>query len=307
MKFLPRPQRTIKAPIAVEGFGYWSGKDIRVEFRPADPGTGLTFFRDDLDGCPQIPVTYKNRVEAHHRTCLALPTASDISVGMVEHVLAALAGMWVDNCEIHVTEEEMPGMDGSASAFVSALESVGFVRQGTAVKEHRVNRTIRLEDGQRWIEIAPAPHGVLTLAYNLDYAKCPSIGHQRREIEITPENFKREIAPARTFVTLEDVEVLRKSGLAHRATEKDLLVFDEHGVIGNELRFKDECVRHKLLDLVGDLCLSGGTWNASFLGFRSGHDLNFRFMRQLMQQEEFVPAIHGEPVMEQKPIIAAVG
>lgn len=304
MKFLPRSQRTINTSIAVEGFGYWSGKDIRVEFRPADPGAGLTFFRDDLDGCPQIPVTYKNRVEAHHRTCLA---AGGVRVGMVEHVLAALAGMWVDNCEIHVTEEEMPGMDGSASAFVDALESVGFLIQHPAVKVHQVNHRIRLEDGQRWIDISPAPHGVLRLGYDLDYAKCPSIGHQRREIELTPDAFKREIATARTFVTLEDVEVLRKSGLAHRATEKDLLVFDEQGVIGNELRFPDECVRHKLLDLVGDLCLSGGTWNACFMGFRSGHDLNFRFMRQLMQQEDAAAAVHGDVLLEQKPIIAAVG
>lgn len=304
MMFVPRSQRTIKASVAVEGFGYWSGKDIRVEFRPAEIGAGLTFFRDDLPGRPQIPVTYKNRVEAHHRTCLAV---GDASVGMVEHVLAALAGMWVDNCEIHVTEAEMPGMDGSASAFVTALESVGFLRQGPPVKVHQVNHLIRLEDAQRWIEISSAAPGVLKLGYDLDYAKCPSIGHQHREIEVTPETFKREIAPARTFVTLEDVEVLRHSGLAQRATEKDLLVFGERGVIGNELRFPDECVRHKLLDLVGDLCLSGGTWNACFMGFRSGHDLNFRFMRQLMQQEEAAAAVHGDVLLEQKPIIAAVG
>ncbi len=305
MKFPPpRCQRTIKSSVAVEGFGYWSGKDIRVEFRPADPGTGLTFFRDDLPGCPRIPVVYKNRIEAHHRTCLAV---GDTFVGMVEHVLAALAGMWVDNCEIHVTESEMPGMDGSASAFVEALESVGFLSQRHPVKVHQVNRTVRLEEAQRWIEISPAPPGVLKLAYDLDYAKCVSIGHQRMELELTPESFKREIAPARTFVTLDDVEVLQKSGLAQRATVKDLLVFGEHGVIENTLRFADECVRHKLLDLVGDLCLSGGTWNGSFFGFRSGHDLNYRFMRQLMQQEEYAPAVHGEIILEQKPIIAAVG
>ncbi|MDO4549887.1 MAG: UDP-3-O-acyl-N-acetylglucosamine deacetylase [Planctomycetia bacterium] len=306
MTFFPRCQRTLLSSVAVEGFGYWSGKDVRVEFHPAEVGTGLVFVRKDLSGNPKIPVSYKNRLEASHRTCLALD--HEASVGMVEHILAALTGMWVDNCEIHVTAAEMPGMDGSASIFVDALESVGFRSQRSPVQVHQVNHAFRLEDGNRWLEISPLSRGVLRLAYELDYGANFVIGHQHMEVELTPEVFKREIAPARTFVTLREVEILRASGLAQRATEQDLLVFGNEGPINNKLRFPDECVRHKLLDLIGDLSLTGGTWSAAFTGFRSGHDLNYRFVRQLMHQEEkgiFPFEEHVSGV--KKPVVAVMG
>lgn len=305
MKFYPRCQRTIYSSVAVEGFGYWSGRDIRVEFHPAEVGTGLVFVRTDLPGSPRIPVSYRNRVDAPHRTSLAIN--AEANVGMVEHVLAALAGMWVDNCEIHVNQAEMPGMDGSACAFVEALESVGFRSQRSPVHVHPVQKPVRMDEAKRWIEISPAPKGILRLSYDLDYGKHSSIGHQHKEIEITPEVFKKEIASARTFVTLRDVEVLRSSGLAQRATERDLLVFGEKGPIKNELRFSDECVRHKILDLLGDLCLGGGTWNAVFTGFRSGHDLNYRFVKHLVLQEEYGAVFHEESAVLEKPVAVAVG
>jgi len=277
-----------------------------VEFHPAEVGTGLVFVRTDLPGSPRIPVSYRNRVDAPHRTSLAVN--AEVNVGMIEHVLAALAGMWVDNCEIHVNQAEMPGMDGSASAFVEALESVGFRSQRSPVQVHQVQKTIRMDEPRRWIEISPAPRGVLRLTYDLDYGKHSPIGFQHKEIELTPETFKKEIAPARTFVTLRDVEVLRSSGLAQRATERDLLVFGETGPIKNELRFPDECVRHKILDLIGDLCLAGGTWNAAITGFRSGHDLNYRFVKHLVaMQKEFGVVFHEEPAVHEKPVAVAVG
>lgn len=148
-----RNERTIAAPAVVEGVGYWSGRDVRVEFRPAPPRSGIVFVRGDLPGCPRIPAAIGHRTETPLRTVLRVGQAG---VDMIEHVMAATAGMQVDNCEIWVNEPEMPGCDGSALPFVEALQQAGIVEQDASRAVRRIERMLRLGNEQSWIEARPA-------------------------------------------------------------------------------------------------------------------------------------------------------
>jgi UDP-3-O-[3-hydroxymyristoyl] N-acetylglucosamine deacetylase len=273
-----RQQRTISRPVAVEGFGYWSAQDVRLEFRPAAACTGIVFVRGDLTPRVRIPALAARRVDCPRRTTLR---AHGASVEMVEHVLAALWGLRIDNCEVWTTAAEMPGCDGSSLPFVEALHEAGIVEQRAARPCLRVARRMRLGDERHWIEVAPAESGELAVRYELDYGSGNPIGRQVVELEITPETFRRELAASRTFLLRDEAEWLRSQGLGQRTTPQDLLVFDEQGPVGNALRFPDECARHKVLDLVGDFALAGCDLAARITAYRSGHRLNAEMVRAL--------------------------
>ncbi|MDO4585017.1 MAG: UDP-3-O-acyl-N-acetylglucosamine deacetylase [Planctomycetia bacterium] len=286
----PRFQRTLAAPVKVEGFGYWSGKDVEVEFRPAEVDAGIVFVRKDLPARPRIAVSPENRLEIPRRTSLGTGNGR---VEMVEHVLAALAGMWVDNCEIHVTAAEMPGLDGSAYPFVAAFDSVGYVTQEVPVHGLAVREGFRIEEhAKRWMEVTPLATPELSISFEIHYDRKSCIGDQFLHWTLHPETFRREIAPCRTFVTQQEAQQILDIGLAKRATYHDLLVFNENGPIDNTLRFPNECVRHKILDLLGDLTLGGVNFYGHIHGYCSGHDLNVRLVRQLLLQTE--PHQNGE-------------
>ncbi|MBC8356632.1 MAG: UDP-3-O-[3-hydroxymyristoyl] N-acetylglucosamine deacetylase [Planctomycetes bacterium] len=280
-----RSQHTIAKPVEVAGFGYWSGKDVRVEFRPAESGTGLVFVRQDLDSRPRIPALVENRIETPLRTTLV---AGGVSVEMVEHVLAACAGLEVDNCEIWVDQPEMPGCDGSSQAFVDALKHAGIVEQNETRKRLVVSDVTRVGDAESWVEVRPRPRGGLKVKYRLDYGSENAIGRQTIELAVTPESFCRELAEARTFLFESEAEWLRSRGLGTRVTVEDLVVFGDEGPIGNELRFEDECVRHKALDLVGDFALAGCEIVGTVIAHRSGHRLNAELVRALLVEGEVV-------------------
>ena len=266
---------------AVEGFGYWTGRDIRVEFRPAEPNTGIVFVRCDLTGRPRIAAAVENRVDTPLRTSLRVGEAS---VEMVEHILASLGGLGVDNCEVWVDQPEMPGCDGSSLAYVDAIDDAGTVVQD--VPRGRIEITSLLCDCENIARIEARPNGCgdLELEYNLDYADT-AIGRQYYKLILTPESFRRELAPSRTFLLREEAERLLARGLGRRASFRDLLVYGESGPIDNTLRFEDECVRHKLLDLVGDLTMAGAALVGTFSAWRSGHHLNARMVRTLLNKE----------------------
>lgn len=282
-----RYQRTLQHPATVTGFGYWSGRNVRVEFRPAPPNTGLVFVRGDLTPPRRIAAAVALRTEVPRRTVL---TADGTRVEMVEHVLAALAGLKIDNCEIWIDGAELPGCDGSSLPFVGPLLEAGAVDQS----EHRarliVQRTVRVGDPNAWVEARPSANGEFRVAYHLDYGPGP-IGQQAFELAVTPESFARELAPARTFILQHEAEQLLKQGLAQRASLSDLLVYGENGPLGNALRFTDECVRHKTLDLVGDLALSGFDLVGEFRAHRSGHRLNAELVSVLLREAEPVTAL----------------
>ncbi len=280
-----RNQRTIGSSVAVEGFGYWTGRDVRVEFRPAPVDSGIVFVRHDLTPVVRIPVGVENRVEVPRRTVLRKHGAS---VEMVEHILAALAGMHIDNCEVGVDQTEMPGLDGSSLKFVEALESAGIVVQASFRPQLVVREITRLGDDESWIEVRPANDGAFTVRFRVDYGPTGSIGRQTAQLQITPENFRRELAGARTFVLKEEADWLLAQGLGKRATLADLLVFDANGPIDNELRYRDECARHKMLDLVGDFALSNCDIVGSVMAHRSGHRLNAEMVRVLLAEGEMI-------------------
>jgi len=276
-----RNQQTIARPAAVEGFGYWSGRDVRVEFRPAPQDTGVVFVRSDLAGAPRIAASIAQRTEAQRRTNLVNGAAA---VEMIEHIMAALAGLQIDNCEVWVDQPEMPGVDGSSQPFVAALVAAGTVRQEALRAQCVIGEVIRLGSAKSWIEVQPVDAPATILAYELDYGPDSPIGRQRRELRLSPETFRRELADSRTFLLRAEAEALLAQGLGNRATLRDLLVFDVGGPIDNHLRHADECVRHKLLDLVGDLAMAGCDLIGRFVAYRSGHQLNAELVRTILAQ-----------------------
>jgi UDP-3-O-acyl N-acetylglucosamine deacetylase len=265
-----RSQQTIRRAVVVAGRGYWSGRTCRVELLPAAAGTGIAFLRT-VDGVPvRIPLAVEHRVEATARTNLA---AAGVRVQMVEHVASALAGLGVDCCLVRVSAEELPGLDGSAGEFVAALDEAGIERLGPPLEPLVVREPCRVAEGDAWIEALPPVHPGLSVEYELDYGPGP-IGRQTLAIRVTPEAYRAELAAARTFIMDAEAERLRAAGLAEHVTTRDLVVFGADGPIDNPLRWPDECVRHKVLDLVGDLALAGRPVHAHVRACRSGHRLN---------------------------------
>jgi UDP-3-O-[3-hydroxymyristoyl] N-acetylglucosamine deacetylase len=282
-----RHQRTIAGPCSVAGFGYWNGRDVRVEFRPAPPHTGIVFVRGDLTPPRRIPAEVARRIEVPRRTTLA---ADGAQVEMVEHVLAALFGLHIDNCEVWVDSAEMPGLDGSCQAMVEALTTAKIVEQPAYRRRLIITDVTRVGDDECWIEARPIRGDKLGVIYKLDYGPNNPIGKQTVDLTITPATFKAELASARTFILSEEAEWLRQRGLGLRVTNKDLLVFSPEGLQDNELRMENECVRHKALDLVGDLALSGCDLVGQFIAYKSGHRLNAELVKVLLREgrlEEF--------------------
>jgi UDP-3-O-acyl N-acetylglucosamine deacetylase len=277
-----RPQQTICSTVTVAGFGFWSGADVTIEFRPAPAETGLVFLRTEDGQDVLIPVDLQYRQEVPRRTNLH---ANGTHVDMVEHVVAALAGLQIDNCFIWVSTSEMPGVDGSSMPFVDALLHAGVVPQDTMRAALTIESTIRIVEHDAWIEVRPPKNaGTMSLSYQLDYGSDSPIGPQRFSIDVSPSSFQRELAAARTFVLQSEADQMQANGLGLRVTTADLLVFDENGPVNNSLRFQDECARHKTLDMIGDLALAGADLHGEFEAYRTGHRLNAELVRQILCQ-----------------------
>ena len=275
-----RQQTTIAESVSVSGFGFWSGRDVNLTFSPAAANTGVVFVRTDLAGNPRIPAVIQNRVNGPRRTTLV---AHGTPVEMVEHVLAALAGLQIDNCEIQVDRAEMPGCDGSCQSFVDALGNAKIIQLDAPRQVTRINSTIRVGDEDSWIQAESVDDNQLELTYLMQY-DCPAIGTQSFTSKITPQAFRSEISPARTFVLVDEAQQLQKLGLGKRVTYQDVIVFSEAGPIENELRFTNECARHKTLDMIGDFSLLGSDLIGKFTASRSGHRLNSQMVFALLQQ-----------------------
>jgi UDP-3-O-acyl-N-acetylglucosamine deacetylase len=182
----------------------------------------------------------------------------------------------------------MPGCDGSSLPFVTALDTAGIVEQPVSRAQLIVRNITRLGDDDSWVEARPGTSGGLSVKFRLDYGSGNAIGRQTLQLPLTPESFRRELAPSRTFVLEEEAQWLVSRGLGKRASYDNLLVFDKDGPVQNTLRYRDECVRHKTLDLVGDLALAGCDLIGHFVAHRSGHRLNAELVRALLNEEEIV-------------------
>ncbi|QDU93387.1 UDP-3-O-acyl-N-acetylglucosamine deacetylase [Lignipirellula cremea] len=273
-----RTQQTIACETEASGFGYWSGQDVRIEFRPAEANTGVVFVRGDLPQPVRIGVSAAHRLEQPRRTTL---TQHGVNVEMVEHILAALLALEIDNCEVWVDAAEMPGCDGSSQAFVNALDEVGILEQPATRRQIVIREPLRVTEGDAWVEAQPHAGPGLTVRYELDYGPGP-IGQQTYECLVTPDNFRRELAPARTFLLEQEAVWLHSQGLGLRVGPTDLLVFNETGPIDNSLRYADECVRHKTLDVVGDMALAGCDLVGRVVAHQSGHRLNAALVTRLL-------------------------
>jgi len=271
-------QRTLARPVIVEGFGLFGGADVRMTLLPAADDSGLVFERVDLPGRPQIPARIQHLVAEPRRTVLACGTAR---VEMVEHVLAALAGLWIDNCRIQLDAPEPPVGDGSSLEIVEAILYAGIASQSASRRRVVVREGYSVsEPGERG-RVQAARGGQWSIRYDLDYGNMV-IRPQSFQATITPEEFVREIAFARTFVLESEVAMLKARGYGVRATTQNLLVFGKDGVIDNRLRAPDECARHKLLDCIGDLALCGGMPVGEFHAVQSGHHLNHVAVQQML-------------------------
>lgn len=278
-----RPERTIAREATVRGISFLSGLDVRLTFQPAPVGTGLRFIRADLPGRPEVPAHIRYVQPRQRRTTLR---HGEAIVEMVEHVLAALAGLRIDNCAIEIDGPETPGCDGSSRAFVEALAEAGIVEQDRLREVLAIDRPVVVREGCSTLTAHPGAGVHLVLSYNLDYGPDTPIPRQSRFIDLTPQSFRSELASSRTFLLAAEAEALRQAGIGRRTTEADLLIFGPEGPINNALRYPDECVRHKLLDMVGDLALLGKDLAGHVVAHRSGHQLNAALVRALLRAAE---------------------
>jgi UDP-3-O-acyl N-acetylglucosamine deacetylase len=281
-----RRQTTLKGPVSVTGRGYWLGRVNTLTFLPAAADTGIRFYRRDLfDDVGTLAVS-EHCQGLSMRTCLG---EGHRRFEMIEHVMAALAGMQVDNAHVWCTHPEMPGMDGSSFAFTTAIHEVGTVELPAPRRAVRITDTIRVGTDDQWLRVEPAE--CTCVEYQLDYGDHSPLGRATFASIVQPLQFHQQISPARTFVTRDEARALQARGLAIHATERDLLVFDHSGPVGNTLRFPDECARHKALDVIGDLAVVGCDVIGKFVGYRSGHQLNAQLARKL---REIVLNVTGE-------------
>lgn len=277
--FRPRSQQTVRRSVVVAGKGYWSGRLNRVEIGPAPAGAGVVFVCGHAAPAVRLAATVDNRVDAVARTNLE---AGGVRIEMVEHLLSALAALEVDCCTVSLTAEELPRLDGSSHAFVAAIDDAGVVPLDAPTSPLVVDERMRVGDDEAWIEVLPPRFPGLSVDYVLDYGPGP-IGRQEFSIEITPHSYRRELAAARTFITIDEADRLRAAGLGLDVSTQDLLVFGPQGPVDNPLRWPDECVRHKVLDLVGDLALAGRPIHGHVRAYRSGHRLNAALAAALVQ------------------------
>jgi UDP-3-O-[3-hydroxymyristoyl] N-acetylglucosamine deacetylase len=271
-------RKTVANVVAIEGIGLHSGIYTRVELRPADAGTGIVFTRTDLGGL-QIPAIQASTTSLDYATTVG---KDDVAIGTVEHLLSAVYAFGLTDLEIAIDGPEVPIIDGSAMPFVNLIEASQVKDLDERVTVLAVREAIEVRDGDKFIRIDPA-RGTLDVSYSIDFAH-PSIGSQSIQFTLDPASFGREIAPARTFGFLRDVEKLRAVGLARGGSVDNCIVLDDEKVANGELRFDDEFVRHKVLDLVGDLVLLGRPLVGRITASKAGHALHSKFVSEILRK-----------------------
>ncbi|MEW6746491.1 MAG: UDP-3-O-acyl-N-acetylglucosamine deacetylase [Planctomycetota bacterium] len=276
---MKRNQRTIKGVVELAGVGIHTGTQVRMRVKPADPDTGVTFIRTDLPDAAPIPATLDYVQDNLRRTTLR---NAEAEVHTIEHLLAALAGLGIDNLQVELDGAEVPGVDGSALPFLELFQSVGLVEQKAPRKVHVVEEPVFVSDEGATIG-ALALNGGLRLSYTLDFPNT-SVGSQFLALDINTETFTSAIAPARTFCFAQEIQALREHGLGKGADYNNTLVIENGRVVENKLRYEDEYVRHKILDLLGDLFLLNADLEASVHATKTGHRTNRLLVRQLADQ-----------------------
>lgn len=275
-------QKTIAKPAVLSGVGLHTGAQARLTLKPAGAGEGVRFVRTDLSGKPVVHVSPRTTVmDAEVTRCTALEE-NGVRVYTVEHLLAALSGLGIDNLTAELEGEELPGLDGSSREYVAALKSAGITEQAVAKDIIDIIEPITVTAGDSSMTISPAE--VFRVSYTLDYDH-PALRSQLFERAVTAPVFEQDIAPARTFCLEKEVPLIRERGLGKGANEHNTLVMGNNGPVGNTLRFPDECARHKVLDIIGDLFLLGRPVRGHVTGFKSGHNLNRQLVQKIMEHD----------------------
>jgi UDP-3-O-[3-hydroxymyristoyl] N-acetylglucosamine deacetylase/3-hydroxyacyl-[acyl-carrier-protein] dehydratase len=288
----------------VAGRGLFSGKPCRLRFAPAAADCGVVFVRTDSAGrAIHIPSHIGKVTKRDHRTSLSNGAAS---VETVEHVLAAVHGLNIDNVLVEMDADETPSADGSSLAFVQALQKAGLTEQDSERRAYVIDEPISVSDGEAMLAAMPGPSDCLDILYDLDYSATPSIGRQVLGFRLGADDFAAQLAPARTFALEQEAKQIQASGQCTHVTCKDILVMGRSGPIENKLRFPDEHVRHKICDLIGDLALLGRPLAGRIVAYKSGHQLNHELVRKLAQRIEEGARrqlLTAEPVMDIRRIM----
>lgn len=273
-------QKTIRKKTQVQGVGIHSGNPCSLTFRPAPVDTGVYFVRTDLPGMPSLKVSAKNVEATSYQTTIGGPA---FSVATIEHCLSALSALRIDNLFVELDGPEIPICDGSAREFLNALLAVGMVEQDQPRKYCYITEPIYFSEGEKHAYILPY-HG-LRLSVTIDFPHS-SIGKQKIDLDINEQSFQREIAGARTFGFLKDVEALKAKGLAKGGSLDNAIVLDEKGVINpNGLQWVDEFVRHKALDALGDLVTLEMPLMGHVVLYKAGHDIMNKLVRRVMDSQ----------------------
>ena len=271
-----RLQTTLSRTVSVAGVGLHSGRQVRATLRPAPAGRGIVFVRTDLE--ISIPAVADAAGRLDFATSLG---ERGRDVGTVEHLLSAAVGLGLDNLTVELDGPEVPILDGSSAPWVAEILSAGLVSLGSSARPFAVAKTITVHGpGGKWIEIRPAKE--LRVSYSIDFPH-PAVGRQSISLVLTPETYTEHLAPARTFGFLAEYDYLRSRGLAQGASEENCIVVGEDTVLNGNLRFADEFVRHKVLDLVGDLALVGRPVVGHVVAHRAGHALHAALAKEVRQ------------------------
>lgn len=280
-------QRTTQQIVTATGVGLHSGTKVELTLRPAPADNGIVFRRVDLDPVVEFPSSATGVGDTRMASTLE---RDGVRISTVEHLMSALAGLGIDNLYVDVTAEEIPIMDGSASSFVYLLQQAGLREQDAPKKFIRVLKTVEVRDGQgaqeKWARLEPYDGFRLKFFIEFNHPAVDATG-QTAEVDFGIESYVNEIARARTFGFMQDVETLRGMGLARGGSLENAIVMDEYRILNSDgLRYDNEFVRHKILDAVGDLYLVGHPLLAAYVAHKSGHALNNRLLRALLEQPD---------------------
>ena len=271
-------QRTINSPTEINGIGLHSGAEIQLRLRPATADTGILFHRRDGDRVVCIKAAAENVIDTRMATVLG---RDGLSVSTVEHFLAALSACGIDNLHVDINGPEIPILDGSAAPFIRQIQKVGTTNLGSSRKFIAIRKPIELIEGEKRINIIPSRFFRITFDIAFEHK---AIALQQYSMKFSTESFNRDIAPARTFGFLHEVEFLKANGLARGGSLDNAVVIDEQGVMNPEgLRFQDEFVRHKILDACGDFSLLGHPMLGHIRAFKAGHDINAKMVRKILE------------------------
>ncbi len=301
-------QRTLKNVIRATGVGLHTGKKVYLTLRPAPINTGVVFRRIDLEPPVEIKASPENVGDTSLSTTLV---AGDVRISTVEHLLSAIAGLGIDNAYVDVSAAEVPIMDGSAGPFVFLVQSAGIIEQNAPKKFIRIIQSVEIKEDDKWARFDPFDGFKVGFTIDFDHPVFQA-APQKAELDFSTTSFVKEVSRSRTFGFMRDFETLRSKNLALGGSLDNSIAVDDHRILNEDgLRYEDEFVKHKILDAIGDLYLLGHSLIGAFSGYKSGHALNNKLLRQLVavtdawEEVTFEDDAEDVPIFYSRPISAS--